>query len=844
MLLKNTQWTAVVPHRRRLDSLLAATPVTLVVGDSGAGKTTAVVSWVNTVGFACVWVDAHAHRQDIWGAVSARLHAEGLIPGADPRRGVSLREEIRLRLMSATTPFTIVIDDADGLHPDVVDELVDLAVGSRSMLRLVVISRLIPAAATVHDPARPIAIVTAEHLALTFCEVDDLLETVGVSASMSAASFLHAVTGGLPLLVAVVARALGGQRVHGERPSALQAQRAVDAVERVAIPHDREAPPAELLGRIRAAALLIDLTVAELMRLIEAPEGCARDTLESAKLAGWGRWSDDDRLHFSFTPTVARALAFRLRVKRSKPLLSRAASILSDRGDGARAIMFAFDAEDDELILRVGAKHMGVLLSHHRQVLARLQRIPSLRLVEHPLVALITAACQAHDPRNHVASIGSWLRAERLSRAGAVGGRAVDRIVILTGRSVAFGALGRHSSSAEAAESAVRLLEELPLEDVAQLLVSPGMVYGQTASAHFATGDIRSARSASARAVGMPASFATMRRNEWGKSALFAAVDGDITAARADLDAARRQSGADEFFLGAFVELAAALIAVEDGEPATARRIVQETRTGVRTDSLWPIAESTLALADLLDGHAAEAVLRLKRAIAARATAPPSPSERSALVALLALALLATGDMAEVRLLLNSVGRDGGAFVARAAVALASGDEMGALIESTTGLSAVRTIRVRATLLLLRAAAASRLGRSAAADRDASAAFVCMHEHGVWTPWLVLQNDDREAIIGRVERRGLVSPATWSRLRAMSPVLPRICGVPRLTGREHAVLVGVFARETNADIAVRLGISPNTVKKQRASLYRKLDVRTWEEAIQAAVDHGLLDAHP
>jgi two-component system response regulator DesR len=64
---------------------------------------------------------------------------------------------------------------------------------------------------------------------------------------------------------------------------------------------------------------------------------------------------------------------------------------------------------------------------------------------------------------------------------------------------------------------------------------------------------------------------------------------------------------------------------------------------------------------------------------------------------------------------------------------------------------------------------------------------------------------------------------------------------PPLSDREREVLQEVASGATNREIAVRLFLSPHTVKEHTSSLYRKLGVRNRAEAVQKAQRLGLLD---
>lgn len=61
-----------------------------------------------------------------------------------------------------------------------------------------------------------------------------------------------------------------------------------------------------------------------------------------------------------------------------------------------------------------------------------------------------------------------------------------------------------------------------------------------------------------------------------------------------------------------------------------------------------------------------------------------------------------------------------------------------------------------------------------------------------------------------------------------------------LTLREQEVLVQLAAGKSNKEIAQKLGVSPNTVKTQVASLYQKLEVQRRTQAIQKARELAII----
>ena len=65
-----------------------------------------------------------------------------------------------------------------------------------------------------------------------------------------------------------------------------------------------------------------------------------------------------------------------------------------------------------------------------------------------------------------------------------------------------------------------------------------------------------------------------------------------------------------------------------------------------------------------------------------------------------------------------------------------------------------------------------------------------------------------------------------------------------LTAREAEVLSLITSGLSNADIAVRMSLSPNSIKSYVRSGYRKIDVTTRSQAVLWGISHGMGTAQP
>jgi DNA-binding CsgD family transcriptional regulator/GAF domain-containing protein len=91
----------------------------------------------------------------------------------------------------------------------------------------------------------------------------------------------------------------------------------------------------------------------------------------------------------------------------------------------------------------------------------------------------------------------------------------------------------------------------------------------------------------------------------------------------------------------------------------------------------------------------------------------------------------------------------------------------------------------------------------------------------------------------RVVARETSDPRTRARLDALLSV-PRSGSGVELTARQLDVVSLVAAGYRNAEIAVRLGLAPETIKSYLRSAMARLGARSRQEAVVAARRHGLL----
>ncbi|GHC99658.1 hypothetical protein GCM10008096_02050 [Zhihengliuella salsuginis] len=148
------------------------------------------------------------------------------------------------------------------------------------------------------------------------------------------------------------------------------------------------------------------------------------------------------------------------------------------------------------------------------------------------------------------------------------------------------------------------------------------------------------------------------------------------------------------------------------------------------------------------------------------------------------------------------------------------------------------TPRTRLGRLLVTAAAAEQLGDHRGADAAFSAAVALSGTTGLMATVVKLPRSVRRTLLER-HRRAL-SEDSLERLFEFREVFETSVEPVRLTPRERVVLKEMARSTTLQEIAKKLTVSANTVKKQAISVYSKLGVHDREAALERARALGLL----
>lgn len=858
-----------VPHdfvprltlRARLDS---AADLVAVRAPAGCGKTVAVADWAANSASSGpgAWLTVRGEavsRAGFWRSTIELLTDARLLPhdGLLARSMNSLEDvgelPALLRRGFAQVPerFVLVVDDAHLISDGrVLHDLVEL-VASGSPVRLIVLTRTVAhlESETVRLTLSP-DIVQASDLAFSVEETRTGLALADMQTEdEGVAQELREATGGNPLLTRGVILALQRGEIAPE-PRAI-----VDSLAGPRATFLREAVIAHAAAEVEIdfalRCSLPEILSPELARALAGRDD-APALLEAIEAAGLGMWSHDHSgAVFTLSPVYRAALRAELerRMPAELPGLHRvAAEWALDRHDFVMALRHALAAEDHDLasviVMRGWNRMPGSPSDLTGQIgatsLRTLHRVPLLAM----LLALKYNATGTHKLRAvelfGLAATSARLRGKRHP--------VPQRLVLAIVESTALRLLGRLDAAVGAADRAMALREQLTIEhrdELAELLPTLLNQAGQTY--------LYAGRRDRAVVLFREASASPREVTERGwfhgvaLAAGVSALEGEMDEANRLVDIARVEvwpEGWRDGYIGSMYQVAEAYRALEQFDFAGAHHHLDTLAPHADTIEHWPILLNTRALAQLGEGSTAAALLALE-AEPQRHSRSLVPATRLMLDATRALVLLAAGRAQDAEAALARHSRSSPiAALGRARIALVldrAEDAVRLLAPVFTPRAGV-PVRVRADAQLLQAAAALRLGRTEFARESLDVAAAMLRDRELRLPLMLVPRHDLVALSRLTDATGApVASGLFADLDGVPDVLPRSLESIVLTSRERVVLAKLETMSNVTEIAESLFVSSNTVKSQLRSIYRKLGVRSREQALVVARELRLLE---
>jgi len=779
--------------------------VVLLRGPAGVGKTSLLRQFASALAddpeAGVQLVDAAQTSPDLFEKVSAAFH-DGpaqhilLVDNLTDRTGLTSEQIIELLR---------------------VDPALRVVVATRHVTRLE--SPLVALEFDVH-------VLPPGDLLMSRSELATVFELNGVDASDAALDIMMARTYGWPALAQLVSSRL---RLEGlSLRSGDEAEAAAEHASR-SLTGDMEqrlATPVTDELRLLAVAPFINVELADAIG-IDPTVGTTQHLLGELQDAGFV-WPSSTRLVLA---EPVRAQWLREIEARQPALVERARLRLLDHlvatGEPLRAAQLAADAGQWTTLASVlrasGAEIWArdVAVFHSLIAALRSHAGPEPIAVD-TLLALDASTSTSSETPAAVISALSKLPEAKASAHGNILGL-ILRVSLLR-------AAGRF---ALATESAALLIDALRRrQDLGADVVVEG--WYQVGMTHFAMGRLRDASSAIGQVERMAAPPQRMRAS--GILAVIALLEGDVRGAESIVDRTRGDGWFDTPW-GEAVRLAGAWLLLERGEAHEARKALETVPATASARELWPYAASTQALASLLSGAAPDALGMLRSWGTRARSTPPSHFQSTQMLTARAKVLIALRQARKALALFEGpFGLSSATAPAIALSQLYAGRAHEAFVMSVKwGIHQEASPRASLESMVVSIVADIRLNGSAAQRSTVQRAEAISNRFDLWSPWSAVAPEDRAMVLSALSSGARDRVATRSSFFASS------VSVPHLTKREQVVLAQLTPSSTIADIARVLVVSPNTVKTQLQSLYRKLEVSDRASAIRAAHAWGLIE---
>ncbi|MFD4501577.1 LuxR C-terminal-related transcriptional regulator [Streptomyces sp. NPDC058457] len=833
------------------------TPLTMVNGAAGAGKTLLVADWAAGLGQPVAWLTNEAGDQGpgmFWAHVLHALHTAGTpLPagiGGSPGgvRMVDHRLLARLadELNGRDRPAILVLDEFDRLAaPETAEQLEFVLHHAGRGLRLILVTRTEPLLPLHrYRAAAAMTEIRNDELAFTPEEAADLLARHGLRLPADAAR-------------ALVERTRGW--AAGLRLSALAAQQSTDPetyLKEFEAGHSTIADflLAEVVGRQPSPTRDLLLRVSVLDRFgPELAEALTGRKDAGPLLAGLCRQNAfvEDLGHswYRLHPLFGEILRVHLRARfpgLEPELHRRAAWWLRAHGVVPEALAHGAAAADWECTagalvddLAIGRLLTGLRADDLTELFSGMGPEAAGAAVD-----LVRAARELseHDLDHGLAHLG---RAEESLTPGATSA-AVGRLSCVLLESLAARLTGSPDRAEQAMSEAARLRREVPPHLLAKHPELTALLLTHLGSTRVWAGHFDEARAALTEVADLPGDALTelSREDCLGHLALIDYLDGWPDRAESRALAATdvtRHCGGRPFPGAGLGQLVLAAVAVDRDELGRARALLAEAAEyGPGPGVPDPVTEACRALATgrlhLALGDPDAAAHAADPAVRTQVASPWAETGAALTTAAVLLAGGRTGRAAEV---LDGIERLGGPVCAAevAWARLAAGHREEAVETAARLCAEGRTgpgVTVRATLVL--ACAAADAGDTGTARKLLARALLEARRDRLRRPFLDAGPGIRR-LLDTPPLHGLA--VGWLYGDGPGADSPPLL-VEELSGREREVLGRLAQMMSTQEIAADLYVSVNTVKTHLKSIYRKLGVGRRGDAVRRARERGLL----
>jgi len=844
--------TGVIERRRLTDQLQGDAPLTVVRGPGGSGKTVLVADWVAQTGPRGVWVtvdSATATRETLWGTIGRRLLATGSVPedidlariGESLRAVNDVRALLRRSFENVPAPFLLVLDDFQVIRDaeTVAEDLVDLLVNCPH-LKVIVLSRYrTPLEGSMVAARVDLVRIVPPDLSLTLAEAHDVITSVKADIPIDVAA-MHNASGGNPLLLRALVLGHGASPPEESETEEVARSIVVDL----------------LYGTLRQwRAFMLRTSIPEAFdvalaqRLAGSPD--AAEQLEALEAQGvLMRSGPAPHALYRYHPMLREVLLDKAREQLGAELIDLDRSVAywsMERGTPETAIAHAVAAHDLNLVSKILLRD-GVALLTRNGAYPHLAHLPVQEVVEYPLVAF-AIALGANGYRRSRRRAEQYFHASVLgARQRAAGAGPADRVVLACIEAISLRVTRRPSQGVHAARRALRLMQEegAALESLRDQIV---VLRVQCALTLLRAGLLSEARAAlqenEAYLGTMPVAAAL---STISTEAALHALEGDMEAVAETISLVEDgpwPASIREDYPGAGYRLAQAVQALERFDIDGLRRYATTGVPHLDALDLRPYFVAVQVLADLFDGQPRLGPQRIERYLARSGRRRLTQPDRRILVPVLALLHLCAGRIGPAEQALASLPESSStALLLKALCAHVTADHP-AVVNLITRLGDQDlNPRLEVAAYTIAAASALRFANTGPALDALQKMAAVMVNNGLRFHLALIPHCDLRALGELAGRHRLNFVRDCLDPDGVPEIVPASASKVSLTERERVVLHALLRTGRLAQIADQLVVSPNTVKSQMRSLYRKLGVAGRQQALTVAYDLGLLEHDP
>lgn len=836
-------------RERLLDRIDAAPQVAVLQAESGAGKTVLAADWVHREAGRLIvaWVtlddDSGSHRA-FWARVLSAFTRvlperfgepfERSAIAIDPfGQAPSLLAET---LMTLDAPVVLVLDDLHLVPDDVQDEIVSVAMRA-PLLKLLVTSR---ARTRFEQPlvaaALDTTVIDSRDLSFTDAEVSALAADLSYEPDAADLEMLQRLTRGHALATRLglsVIESLSRQGSH--RPSRHEVMRGIDDAVRDLVPAFEDEAERDLAYAV-ALCPEVDEPLADRLAEQQGLERPGWEAVLRLEERGLGRVADQGgRPVLVLHALVASALRQRalavMPQQRIEEVRLTAIEYLRESGDPIAVIELMLEAGYDSAVMPHFLRHFSELsMQRTQEAIAIFSALPKKRLERDGTLPAMLVAFLIERNSRPTAQMQALMRIALPALAKQRVGASPQQLALYAAAEfAALRSLGRYEEASDQGEEMLAAIDALGPE-------SEGADWNaailQVVITHLLSGRLERAIAVAER---LEEDQHPRRRRHLHSLLAFAHTRaGDVASATRALRAlgAVERPGWNGSMYAVGWHLASALGRLAHGDPASALDVLQPLDAALPRLEMWPAVLWTRGTVRLLSGSVEVGREELTAALREHSNRPISEAWREQLLTLLAELTAASGNTSEALTILPEEGEQSTTAIARARIHLLMQHPQRALAELR------RTEELfldHSQALLLRAAAHARLGDIETAGQFARGAGDALVAIGNTTTLALVPREDLDRL------RALAPDYDWE--GPYAPLYPEPEPAEPLTKREQLVLSRLVGQGSLDDVANELHVSPNTVKSQTRSIYRKLGVSNRGDAVAKALRLGLGGEH-